>query len=168
MPQLFVVLLGGEVDGCNIEMHDIRFAVGETIEDCYPQLRDQWVGSPESLHIDAYLVLQYVDGFEIRLAETKSSTDKRLYFVNTGGYDAEHFAENHEICFYVAHSAAEAKKRALDELLLGKAIRHKDDLYDIDDCLALSKIETWHVQLVPTDKTQAIKPDWFGYNTDVC
>ncbi len=167
MKKLYVVLLGGEVSGCHVEMHDVRFTVGESIEDCYPRLRKEWVGTPASLHVDAYLVLRYVDGFAIHLEQNPTDTEQKLYFVNTGAYDPDFFGEAHEIGFYVARNQEEAKQRALDALLQGKKQKHKDDLYDIDDCLALSEIGGWHIHLKPTDNVQQIKPDWFGYDTRV-
>ncbi len=166
-PRLYVVLLGGEVQGCHVEMHDVRFVIGESIEDCYPQLRNEWVGTPQSLHVDAYLALKFVDGFEISLGQTPANSEQKLYFVNTGAYDSEFFGEVHEIGFYVAINVDEAKQRAKAELLAGKGQIHKDNLYDVDDCIALSKIGNWHIHLQATDKVQQIKPDWFGYDTRV-
>jgi hypothetical protein len=37
--QLFLVVLGGRIEGCHIELHDVRFVVGTSIEDTLPQLR---------------------------------------------------------------------------------------------------------------------------------
>jgi hypothetical protein len=42
--QLFLVVLGGRIDGCHIELHDVRFVVGASIDDTLPQLRQQWFG----------------------------------------------------------------------------------------------------------------------------
>ncbi len=44
MKKLFACYLGGRVQGCHIEMHDVQFSVGETIEECYEDLRKKWVG----------------------------------------------------------------------------------------------------------------------------
>jgi hypothetical protein len=35
--QLFLVVLGGRIEGCLIELHDVRFVVGTSIEDTLPQ-----------------------------------------------------------------------------------------------------------------------------------
>jgi hypothetical protein len=37
--QLFLVVLGGRIEGCHIELHDVRFVVDTSIEDTLPQLR---------------------------------------------------------------------------------------------------------------------------------
>lgn len=168
MSHLFAVYLGGMVQGCHIEMHDIRFVIGNSIEETYPQLRAEWIGTPESLHIDAFLRLRYVDGYEISVRKTPAGTDSlRLYFVNIGGYDPKKFAELHETGFFVAASPEMAKRRALEKLLSGKHEKHKDELYDIDECLEISQMGDFSLHLEPTDKEQAQEPDWFGYNTDV-
>ena len=31
-PKLFLVVLGGRIDGCHVELHDVRFVVGSSIE----------------------------------------------------------------------------------------------------------------------------------------
>ena len=38
MLRLFSVNLGGRADGCNTELHDTVFVVGESLEATYPQL----------------------------------------------------------------------------------------------------------------------------------
>src|SRR3569623_1007596 len=43
---LFAVNLGGRAAKCNIELHDVAFAVGPSIEATYEQLMDQWFGDP--------------------------------------------------------------------------------------------------------------------------
>ena len=51
---LFLVVLGGRVDKANVELHDVRWAVGSKIEDTFDILRRDWFGSIEGLHIDSY------------------------------------------------------------------------------------------------------------------
>ena len=34
--KLFLVVLGGRIDGCQVELHDVRFVVGPTIETTIP------------------------------------------------------------------------------------------------------------------------------------
>lgn len=41
---LFMVYVGGYTASSNIELHDMRFVIGETIESCYPQLLQEWGG----------------------------------------------------------------------------------------------------------------------------
>lgn len=167
MKHLFVVCVGGMVEGCQVEMHDVRFVVGASIEECYEDLRSEWVGVPESLHLDAWLKLQYVDGYEVSFSDVPQEREEKLFFVNVGAYDANYFGELHEIGFFVCKSESEAKEKALANLCQGKFQVHRDDLRDVDDCLEVSRIGEQYVHLLPTKKTQKFMPDWFGCDTDV-
>ena len=61
MPRLFAVYLGGNAAGSNIELHDVQFVVGETIEGTYLDLLRLWYGLPDGLHLDSYLPLEVVE-----------------------------------------------------------------------------------------------------------
>lgn len=163
--QLFMVYLGGRVTGCHIEMHDVRFVIGEKIEDCFSKLKQQWVGDKNQVHMDSYVKVNYVDGYQITVSEEAQKSDKKLYFVNLGAYTPEQLAEQHAFGLFVAASAEEAKFRAKTSLLVGMPHQHKDNLYDVDDCFAIDLFDQQHqIQLTPTDKRQNFKPDWFGYH----
>jgi hypothetical protein len=54
--KLFAFYVGGETETSNTELHNMRFAVGERMEDCYESLRRQWWGTPESLHSNVFVV----------------------------------------------------------------------------------------------------------------
>ena len=51
---LYLVVVGGRSPKANIELHDVRWVVGSKIEDTFDQLRDDWFGSANGLHIDSY------------------------------------------------------------------------------------------------------------------
>lgn len=34
--------VGGNCGNSNVELHDVRFSIGETPEDCHDDLREQW------------------------------------------------------------------------------------------------------------------------------
>ena len=53
LPTLFLVVLGGRTARSHIELHDVRFVAGYTIDDTLPELRRQWFGRREGLHLDA-------------------------------------------------------------------------------------------------------------------
>ncbi len=53
MPSLFMVMLGGRHARANTEVHDVVFAVADSLEDSYPQLKNAWFGEQKGLHIDA-------------------------------------------------------------------------------------------------------------------
>ena len=65
--KLFLIVLGGQFRNCNIELHDVRWICGRSIQDTYEQLKQQWFGARKGLHIDSYLEIKYIDGFKINL-----------------------------------------------------------------------------------------------------
>ncbi|HMB37438.1 MAG TPA: DUF1543 domain-containing protein [Wenzhouxiangellaceae bacterium] len=146
-PRLFAVCLGGRADGCNVELHDVVFAVGTSLEAVHPQLLDRWFGEPEGLHVDAWAELDQVPGFRVSLGKTPVKAEQQLYFINIGGYVAGEFGERHAYGFYAGAGRAEVKARAKRELLTGKQSVHRDDLVAIDDVLEVEPGDDWHVRL---------------------
>ncbi|RUO76749.1 DUF1543 domain-containing protein [Pseudidiomarina taiwanensis] len=165
--QLFLVYLGGSAPGAHIELHDVRFVVGETIAETYPQLRQQWFGSQTGLHMDSYLAIHHIDGYRVSLRKEPSKGDKRLFFVNYGGYFMGRIPEFHDFTLCVAKDAAEAKQIGRAQVaqrgLAGADELHKDDLLEVDDCLALDLLDGWYVHLEHDGGQQALHPDWAGY-----
>jgi hypothetical protein len=158
--KLFAVYLGGRAPKCNTELHDVVFTVGETIESTYERLMDKWFGNPLRLHLDSWVELSIVDGFRIALeASPPAGQDRKLYFVNLGGYQPGQFTELHANAFAVARSEQEVKTRAKAELLVGMQAVHTDDLYDVDDCLEVTEVDGHHLTLEPTDATQPFAPN---------
>lgn len=145
---LHAVMLGGRAAGCRVELHDIAFAVGTTLDSMHEQLLSQWFGDARGLHIDAYVRLDRADGHRIELDSEPAPGDKRLYFINIGGYAPGELAEQHAYGFFVAKNSADAKARAKAELLPGRQQVHKDDLQAVDDCLELTEINGQHLHLI--------------------
>lgn len=164
MTKLFMVYLGGRTPKCHIELHDMRFVAGNSIEDTYPTLREEWLGDVKGMHLDSYMEVRNIGGYQISLKETPFDGDLKLYFINMGGYDPNNLLELHQVGLFVARSENDAKKQAKSSLLVESIDQHKDDLYDIDDCFPLNKIDRYYVHLERGGKPQEQKPDWFGYN----
>lgn len=130
--QLFAVYIGGSVEGCHLELHDLRFAAGRAIEDCYDALRAQWWGTPKSLHLDAWGVIDWADGHDVRFSTTPPPAKApRLFLVHLGGYDPALFTERHENFFMVAEDARAAKARAMAKIDTWRS-PHRDAVVDID------------------------------------
>jgi len=170
-PQLFLVVLGGRVAGCQIEQHDVRFVAGRSIEATLPALRRQWFGRREGLHLDSTMAVRAIDGYAVGLGlEPPAPRPERLWFVNLGAYRPDCLAELHHFGLVVARSAQAAKAAAKRQWLVGAREQHKDDLASVDDCLAIEQLELgggerWYVQLEPHPEglSQPQVPDWFGY-----
>ncbi|RUO56322.1 DUF1543 domain-containing protein [Pseudidiomarina homiensis] len=161
--KLFMFYIGGSAPHANIEVHDVRFVAGENVEACYPTLRKYWFGTRKGLHLDSYVHLHHVDGYRIELSKDPSHQPEKLWFVNFGGYYPDRLAEFHDFTLVVAKSADEAKRVGYQRLLTDSVEQHKDDLYDVDNCLNVDLLEGWHIHLVKDGKAQPLVPDWSGY-----
>ena len=172
---LFLVVLGGRAKNSHIELHDVRWVVGKKIEDTFHQLRSQWFGRENGLHIDSYVKIRFVDGYIVNLKpekiRNKEKTENKLWFINIGGYDANKLLEEHQFGLIVAGSAYIAKKKAKKLWLKDKLQKHNDDtsclseVKGIDNCHSISRINNWSVNLMPDrlGRSQSFIPDWYGY-----
>jgi hypothetical protein len=157
--KLFAVCLGGRAPKCNTELHDVVFAIGETIEATYDQLIAQWFGTPVGLHIDSWAALRLIDGHRISLSRQPHGGPEKLFFINLGAYADGQFMELHANLFVVDVSAKAAKAKAkalLRERLPGHL--HTDDLHDVDDYLAIREVSGWHIAIEKTDVNAIFEP----------
>ncbi len=150
--KLFAVVVGGEVEGCHVELHDTRFVAGERIEDCYEALKAQWWGKPESLHLDAWGPLEWADGYGVEIVRGADATEdlQRLWFLNLGGYDPSMFEELHRNVFLVAPDWRSAKTRAVAEIR-DWVSPHKDYAFDVERTVDVAAAlgPSWRVRLTP-------------------
>jgi len=145
--KLFAVYLGGRAPKCNTELHDVVFVVGKSIEATYEQLMDKWFGDPLSLHIDSWLELNHIDGYNVSLSQQPARQPEKLFFINLGAYRPGEFTELHANAFLVGREEQEVKQRAKRDLLRGADTVHTDDLYDVDDCLNIAEVDGRYVHL---------------------
>jgi hypothetical protein len=132
--------IGGNCGNSNIELHDVRFSIGESPEDCYDDLRRQWWGEPGSLHLDCWGVVEQADGFDVAVTTIPSTGNSvNLYFVNLGGYDRSEFSELHRNVLLVAADAKAAKVRALKEVQ-GWSEPHRDKAFEVEKTLDVSAL----------------------------
>ena len=64
-PALFLVVLGGRTATSHIELHDVRFVAGASIDATIPELRRQWFGRREGLHLDSVMAVRAIDGWAV-------------------------------------------------------------------------------------------------------
>ncbi len=185
-PKLFLVVLGGRVSNCNIELHDVRWSIAKNIKDAYPDLRKQWFGDPKGLHIDSYKEIEYVEGYKIVIIPREGNHNKRidtnngsnkttnrnyLWFINIGGYSQNTMSELHEFGLFVASTYSDAVKKGKKVLLKQAKLRHKDDIkavrFDkkLDNCIKVSPKRDWDILLTKDSEKRevALIPDWYGY-----
>lgn len=156
MLKLFAVMLGGRSDGCNVELHDVVFAIGRSLEETYPSLINKWFGNKKRLHIDSTIELTYVDNHEIFISKDKPKQDKKIFFVNFGAYKPDHFGEIHETAFYIASSKSEVLERAKQDLCVSLLEPHCDDNLDIDDIIAVDCVDDYYVHLKQTSESSKL------------
>lgn len=157
--KLFAIYVGGEVEGGNIEVHDMRFVVAPSLKATYPELVEQWWGKPQSLHIDCWAEITHADGYDVTLRSDPFDGPLRLYYVNMGGYDKSQFTELHQNLFVVAETVAEAKRRA-KAAISNWDQPHRDEMYEADQMLCLSnapQANRLHIHLTPTATVQPLK-----------
>ena len=134
--KLFAIYIGGELEGANIELHDMRFVVAPSIVDTHDELRRQWWGIPKSLHIDCWAEISGVDGYEVSLRSEPFTGPEKLYYVNIGGYERGEFLEKHKNVFVVATSVTDAKRRAIQQAPDWE-VPHRDEMYEAEQAFSL-------------------------------
>lgn len=144
---LIACVLGGTATGARTELHDIAFAVGRDVESVHEQLLESWFGEARGLHVDAWTILDTIEGFRVSLRREATDNGLNLYFINIGGYRPSEFGERHAWWFFGAANKAQAKARAKKMLLQDCEQTHNDNLFDIDDCLQISSVGDWHIHL---------------------
>ena len=127
---LYLVVVGGRSPKANIELHDVRWVVGSKIEDTFDQLRNDWFGSNNGLHIDSYKKIESIDGYKINIRKKEKNqskkdflkkggiSNKNLWFVNIGGYYPSFMKEKHEFGLFVVSSSSEAKNKARSKWII--------------------------------------------------
>ncbi|RVT47399.1 DUF1543 domain-containing protein [Rheinheimera sediminis] len=146
---LFVVMLGGKHPKAKIEVHDVVFVTGSCIEDCYPELRQQWFGTSEGMHIDSWMQVDGIEGYQVRFSEQAPAADElRLFFINLGGYTPGTFGEDHHYLLVTAKDKAQAKQKGKMHLPKSWDKPHTDAVVDVDDCIAIDQIDGRYVRLV--------------------
>src|ERR1700755_2363672 len=136
--KLFMFYVGGNCGNSNVELHDVRFSIGETPESCHADLRTQWWGDPKSLHLDCWGAVEQADGFDVTLtAHPPPENFGKLFFVNLGGYDPAEFGELHRNILLVATDAKTAKAKALAQIQHW-TMPHRDKLFEIEKAIDIT------------------------------
>jgi Domain of Unknown Function (DUF1543) len=150
--KLFMFYVGGNFGNSNIELHDVRFSIGQIPEDCYDDLRRQWWGEPESLHLDCWGAVEQADGYDIELSTRPPDEDQqKLFFVNLGGYDPSEFTELHKNVLVISRDEAMAKAKAKAQINHWQK-PHRDRLFEIEktiDIGAQMQRSGYHLILTP-------------------
>ena len=153
MPSLFIVMLGGRHARANTEVHDVVLAVGDTLQEVYPQLKNAWFAEQKGLHIDAWAQINGVEfeskKYQIHFSNAQpNQAEQKLYLINLGGYDAREFGELHRYVLVVAQNSMVAKEKGKQYFAQHWQKQHTDRVLEVDDCLAIDQVHGRYVQLV--------------------
>jgi hypothetical protein len=133
--KLFMFYVGGNFGNANVELHDVRFSIGQSPEDCHDDLRRQWWGDPKSLHLDCWGAVEQADGYDVELSTRPSEVgQQKLFFVNLGGYDPSEFTELHRNVLIVSPDETAAKAKAKAQINHWQK-PHRDRLFEIEKTL---------------------------------
>jgi len=160
--KLFMLLLGCKPPGRHTEQHDVLFAIGQSPKDLIGQINDFWPEAVDKIHIDAWREVTNVNGYQITVVEKTSAKtgDKKLFFINLGGYQENQFDEQHYIVLSVNPDNASAVQGAKQTLFFREnefegASSHiddkyaidVDDLYDVEDILMPAIKEKYTIKI---------------------
>jgi Domain of Unknown Function (DUF1543) len=153
MKKLFACYLGGCVEGFNIEVHDLVFAVGADIEECLPQLRAKWKGTDHKPHLDSYCEVGYVKGYKVSISDTVVPSDHgdSLFALYLGWSEDCYFGEKHCIEFAAAPSDLKAIKEVNSRIdKTDKIDFHIDNRIGVDSCVNVQDTIENFIELIPT------------------
>ena len=150
-PKLFMLMLGCKPPGRYTEQHDILFTIANDFPETETDARAFWKEA-EKIHIDAWKVVTQVDGYKISVvpkASIKEKINKKLFFINLGGYKEGEFDEFHYKVLVVAETISEAQAKAKESAFClhypgvsKNSLPHIDDKYGVD----VEEGETYEVQ----------------------
>jgi Domain of Unknown Function (DUF1543) len=170
--KLYMLLLGCTPFGRRTEQHDIFIGIGPSLQAVVPDIIVSWPEAQGKLHIDTWRKVQFVDGFEIKVAfrdgaPLKPSNDQKLFFINLGGYRRNEFEEFHYKMLAVGKEKATAVQQALKTSFylhtgFDQANSHVDDkygvdvddFYEIEDLLTPAQKEKYQISVSVSDSNK--------------
>jgi Domain of Unknown Function (DUF1543) len=165
--KLFMVLMGANVPGRNVELHDYFFGIAPTLKDLLPNIKAAWPEAGTSLHLDGWREINTVDSYRVSVAlknDTAVRGTERLFFINLGGYLQGKLEEQHYTLLTVQDDKKPAAKEAMKTLFYDQnsfkgAHSHiderfgvdVDDMYRVDDILPTADKEQYHILIEPAE-----------------
>ncbi|WP_336042209.1 DUF1543 domain-containing protein [Acinetobacter dispersus] len=153
MPSLFMVMLGGRHARANTEVHDVVMAIGESLSEVIPQLKQAWFGESKGLHIDAWAKISGVQSqgvnYQIQFSDAApSALDEKLYLINLGGYSLNTFGELHSYNLVLAPDVGIAKQLGKQFIEQDWHKPHTDRVVDVDDCIPIDHVAGRYIHLI--------------------
>lgn len=173
--KLYMIMLGATPKGRLTEQHDIFFGIGTSLKELVPDMKAFWPEALGKIHIDAWREVTSVDGFSVEIISKEIATEnnQRLFFINLGGYKENEFEEYHYKLLSVSKNLSGATKKSKQTAFYKHfnisnskdAISHIDDKYGIDvddiynvqDILALKYKEKYQLKISPSKEKKEDK-----------
>lgn len=140
--KLFMILLGSKASARNVEQHDYFFSVAANLKELIPEMKLFWPEAGDSIHIDGWRLITKVEDYAIEVVKKQeaimSSSSKKLFFLNLGGYQHNKLEEQHYTFLTVQEDRNQAIMKAKKtyffkmNALKGFANSHIDEKYGID------------------------------------
>lgn len=148
-----MVMLGGRHAKANTEVHDVVMAIGESLSEVIPQLKQAWFGESKGLHIDAWAQISGVQSqgvnYQIQFSDAApAALDEKLYLINLGGYSLNAFGELHSYHLVVAPDAVIAKQLGKQFIEQDWHKPHTDRVVDVDDCIPIDHVAGRFIHLI--------------------
>ncbi|HVX25278.1 MAG TPA: DUF1543 domain-containing protein [Parafilimonas sp.] len=148
--KLFMVIIGCTPKGRFTEQHDVFFGIANSLRELVPQMIAFWKEADGHIHIDAWRQISVVDDFAVTIIENENAdktSDKKLFFINLGGYKENEFEEYHYKIVTAASDKGEAVRKSKQTAFYKHcgfkgAESHIDDKYgiDVDDLYEIEDI----------------------------
>ncbi|MDO7744990.1 MAG: DUF1543 domain-containing protein [Pedobacter sp.] len=174
MPKLFMLLLGSKAPKRNVEQHDYFFGIANSLKELVPQIKAFWPEAGNSIHIDGWREVNRVDDYEISVmlksnegagvtTDGFTPVDKKLFFINLGGYQANKLEEQHYVILTVQDDRSQAVQSSKKTVFFktnsikgaNSHIDEKygidvDDIYRIEEILDESQKELYKIVITPS------------------
>ena len=139
--KLYLLLLGADSPGRNVEQHDYFFGIAENLQELVPEIKAFWPEAGKSLHVDGWREVNKVDSYRVQVVpqdDSPPANTHKLFFLNLGGYTHGKLEEQHYIVLTIQQNRVDAVQAAKKHVffktnsLKGIATSHIDEKYGVD------------------------------------
>jgi len=165
IPKLYMLLLGSKAPNRNVEQHDYFFGIANSLKELVPQIKAFWPEAGKSIHVDGWREVTNVDGHEVKVVtrtQATNATERKLFFINLGGYQSNKLEEQHYTVLSVHINRADAVHDSKKTVFFrtnsikgaNSHIDEKygidvDDVYRVEDILSAQQKEKYHILIQP-------------------
>ena len=162
-PKLYMLLVGSKAPKRNVEQHDYFFGIASSLKDLVPEIKAFWPEAGASIHVDGWREVNRVGNYAVKVGlktTAMPSSEKKLFFINLGGYQTGKLEEQHYIVLTVQDDRVLAVQEAKKTVFFksntikgaGSHIDEKygvdvDDIYRIEDILPAAYKDKYQLEI---------------------